>query len=94
MAKTTKNFEESQKQSRTETVQLHVKTHRLRGEMALKEEESLKLRSDLDWAKDRIEKLESALQQATLDIRLKTEACEKWEFKAGDQQQQIQDLER
>jgi hypothetical protein len=41
-----------------------------------------------------VDKLEIALQQATGELKKRTEMYEKWEFKAGDQQQQISEIER
>jgi hypothetical protein len=67
---------------------------KLQLQIASKEDEVLKLRGDLDWAKGRIMQLEGTLQDASVELRKRTEAYEKWEYKAGDQQQQILELER
>jgi hypothetical protein len=54
----------------------------------------LKQKNDILWANDRISKLETALQKATHDLKLKEEMSEKWESKTGELQQKIIDLER
>lgn len=43
---------------------------------------------------DRASRLESALQTASVELKQRIDSAERWEFKAGDQQQQIKDLER
>lgn len=67
---------------------------KLQLQIASKEDELLKLRGDLDWAKGRIMQLENTLQDASTELKKRTDAYEKWEYKAGDQQQQILELER
>lgn len=54
----------------------------------------LKQKNEILWANERIAKLESALQKATHDLKLKEEMSEKWESKTGELQQKIIDLER
>ena len=63
-------------------------------EMAAKEDHLLRMKNNLDWAEGRAERLEVALQQATSELKKRTEMYEKWEFKAGDQQQQISEMEK
>jgi hypothetical protein len=46
------------------------------------------------WAHERISKLETALQKATQDLKVREEMSEKWESKTGELQQKIIDLER
>ena len=53
-------------------------------EMAAKEDHLLRMKNNLDWAEGRAERLEVALQQATSELKKRTEMYEKWEFKAGD----------
>ena len=62
--------------------------------MAAKEDEALKLTTDLDWAKGRIQKLEGTLNIASNDTKKRSEAYDKLEYKLGEQQQQISELER
>jgi WD40 repeat protein len=66
----------------------------LRSEMSAKELEALNTAQELDRMKDRSHRLETALQNALDEIGRKTEAANKWEFKAGEQQQQLSELER
>lgn len=54
----------------------------------------LSVQSDLEWARERISRLDAALQQASSELKLRMDTAERWEFKAGDQQQQISELER
>ena len=63
-------------------------------EMAAKEDHLLRMKNNLDWAEGRAERLEVALQQATSELKKRTEMYEKWEFKAGDQQHQISEMEK
>ena len=63
-------------------------------EVASKEDHLLRMKNDLDWAEGRVERLEVALLQATAELKKRTEMYEKWEYKAGDQQQQISEMER
>ena len=89
-----KAVEESQKQGRTELAQMRRNIQELKIDVAAKEDEVLRLKSDQEWAGDRIQKLEATLQMAASEVKKRTDANEKWEFKAGDQQQQIYELER
>ena len=54
----------------------------------------LKQKNDILWAHERISKLDTALQKATQDLKLREEMSEKWESKTGELQQKIIDLER
>ena len=54
----------------------------------------LKQKNDILWAHERISKLETALQKATQDLKVREEMSEKWESKTGELQQKIIDLER
>ena len=71
-----------------------IQLQRLRQDLNARDELAMKLSTDLDWARNRIESLENALHQATREIKTRTESSEKWELKAGNQQQQINELEK
>lgn len=88
------SLDDSQRQSRSENVQLSIVIQRLKTEIAQEEEENLKVSSDLEWSIGRIQKLEQALHQSSLDIKKRTDAVDKLEYKIGDQQHQIHELER
>ncbi|CAE7497275.1 unnamed protein product, partial [Symbiodinium microadriaticum] len=66
----------------------------LRSDMNAKEMEALNTAQELERMKDRAHRLETALQNAMEEISRKSEAASKWEFKAGEQQQQLSELER
>lgn len=72
----------------------NIVANQLSNEVAAKEDHLLRMKNDLDWAQGRADRLELALQQATFELKKRTEMYEKWEFKAGDQQQQISEMER
>ena len=75
-------------------VMANLSVKQLTADVAGKEDQVLRLKSDLEWHEGRIVKLEGALHQATTELKKRTEMYEKWEFKAGDQQQQISEMER
>ena len=75
-------------------VMANLNVKQLNTDVASKEDQVLRLKSDLEWHEGRIVKLEGALHQATTELKKRTEMYEKWEFKAGDQQQQISEMER
>ena len=75
-------------------VMANLNVKQLNADVASKEDQVLRLKSDLEWHEGRIVKLEGALHQATSELKKRTEMYEKWEFKAGDQQQQISEMER
>ena len=56
---------------------IQMQLQRIKKELVMKEEQSLKLTTDLDWTRNRIETLEVSLHQATRDIKNKTEINEK-----------------
>lgn len=68
--------------------------HELHKTISVNEEEALKLKSDLEWANTRIHKLEHALNQATSVVKRHQDASEQLEFKVGDYQEQIRDMEK
>lgn len=94
LAEANKIIEMTKQQGREELTSALRQVQNLKLEIVDREDQVLKLRTDLEWAHSRIQKLESALQQASLELKNRTEAYEKWEFRAGEQQQQIHELER
>jgi len=86
--------ERAQREGRSEIATLTIQNGKLKHTISTKEDDILRLESDLGWANDRIRKLEQALQEAATDMTKKTEISERWEFKAGEAQQQISELER
>jgi hypothetical protein len=52
------------------------------------------LESELAWARDKNGRLEDALHSATIEIKERAESNARLEFKAGDQQQAMLELER
>jgi len=66
----------------------------LKQDMQSKEMEVLNTAQELERIKDRSQRLENALQNAMAENQRKQEAAARWEFKAGEQQQQLNELER
>ncbi len=83
-----------QRNNREEIAKYSRQIHNLNITIAANENEIMRLKSDLDWANNRIQKLESTVQQVTNDLKLRAEAFDKSEFKIGEQQQYIHELER
>jgi len=79
---------------RSEIASLTIETHKLKMEITKKDSEVMKLNGSIGWANARISKLEAALNEATTLLQKKTEVCDDWELKAGENQQTIVDLER
>jgi hypothetical protein len=79
---------------RTEEALNNRKLQLMKQELTNKEMEALGTAQELDRMTDRASRLEAALQNAMNEISRKAEAAEKWEFKAGEQQQQLTELER
>jgi peptidoglycan hydrolase CwlO-like protein len=78
----------------TSEVQASRLIQRLRVDIENKEMEIMRVNSDIDWANDRIQKLEQALQQGTTELKVRSELVERSEGKIGEYQQKIDDLER
>ena len=53
-----------------------------------------KVRGELDWSIQKEKRLEEALVHASSEIAIRAEEAGKWEFRAGEQLQQISELER
>ncbi len=87
-------IEDTRNKSDHEVLQFRHQISSLKQTVQEKENKLLSYQMDLDWARDRIEKLESALTTVSTELNLRTDTSERWEFKAGEQQQQIAELER
>ena len=83
-----------QQQGREEVAKLSGQIFKATKELASKDDEALRMQSDLQWATGRIDLLEATLTEATVELKKRADAYDKVEFKAGDQQQQIGELER
>jgi hypothetical protein len=66
----------------------------LKQDMQTKDMEVLNTAQELERMKDRSQRLENALQNAMAENQRKQEAASRWEFKSGEQQQQLNELER
>ena len=86
--------EDAAQSGRSEIASLTIETQKLKMEIAKKDNEVMKLNGSIGWANERISKLEAALNEATGLLQKKTEVSDKWELKAGENQQTIVDLER
>lgn len=93
-AELTEKLNQAKKEEITKETASNRLSSQLTMEVAAKDDHLLRLKNDLDWAEGRVERLEGALQQATLELKKRTDLYEKWEYKAGDQQQQISEMER
>jgi chromosome segregation ATPase len=91
---TSTKLADSQAQNMKSEVQASRTIQRLRVDIEQKELEIMRVNSDIDWANDRIQKLEGALQQATTELKARSELVERFEGKVGELQQKIDDLER
>ena len=79
---------------RHEKVKTKREMQKLGAEMTAKDMEVLNTAQELERAKDRASRLEIALQNAMDDIGRKQDALDRWEFKSGEQQQKLSELER
>jgi WD40 repeat protein len=86
--------DDMRKQTKEEIVVLNRSIKELEKNVRSTEEEGYKLRSDLEWAQTRNHSLETALVQATSEVKRYQDAAEKWEFRVGEYQEQIKDLEK
>ena len=87
-------LEEARAKNMTSEVQATHNIQKLKTELETKDIEVLRIKSDLEWANDRIAKLESALQQASFELKARAELAEKWEIKSGEMQKKLDDLEK
>ena len=86
--------EQAAQQGRSEIAQLQIELQKSKMEAGNNEDDAIRLGADLGWANERIKKLESGLHDATTNLNLIQEQSNKWEFKCGEQAQQLKDLER
>ena len=86
--------DDMRKQTKEEIVTLNRHINDLSKTITTTEEDGFKLKSDLEWANTRIHKLEAALQQATTEVKRNQDSAERWEFKVGEYQEQVRDLEK
>lgn len=94
LAQTHAMLADAQAKNMSSEVQANHTISKLKVEIENKEVEILRVNSDLEWANDRIAKLENALQQATMELKARAELNEKWEGKAGEMTKRIEDLEK
>lgn len=94
LEKTTKALKEAQQHKLTDLAQTHIREQKLQADINNKEIEIMTLKADVDWANNRILNLENSLQQATAELKLRSNDSERWEYKSGELQQKIVDLER
>jgi hypothetical protein len=86
--------EEASQLGRSEIARLTIEVQKGRHEISTREDDLLRVSSDLGWANERIKKLEVALQESAAGLLRQTEVAERWEFRSGEQTQQLHDLER
>jgi len=79
---------------RHEKVKTKREMQKLGAQMTAKDMEVLNTGQELERAKDRASRLEIALQNAMEDIGRKQDAIARLEFKSGEQQQKLSELER
>lgn len=89
-----KAVEKSQREGRSEIATLTIQNGKLKHIISTKEDDLMRLQSDLGWANDRIKNLELAVHEAAVNMKKERELSERWEFKAGEALQQISELER
>lgn len=94
LQQTASKLQMSHQQNMTSEVQASRKIQRLKVDIESKEMEIMRVNSDIDWANDRISKLESSLSQATNELKARSELLDKNENKIGELQQKIDDMER
>lgn len=94
MQQTFTKLQQAQQQNMTSEVQASRKIQRLKVDIETKEMEIMRVNSDIDWANDRIGKLETSLLQATTELKARSELLDKNEVKIGELQQKIDDMER
>ena len=85
---------EAEARGKAELVALLRTIKGLREDVFSRQRRNEGLESELAWAREKNSRLEEALQSATLEIKLRSEANARLEFKAGDQAQARADLER
>ena len=85
--------EQAAQQGRSDIAHLQIELQKSKAESGKMEDDAIRLGADLGWANERIKKLEKGLNEATGNLTLAQEQANKWEFKYGEQAQQLHDLE-
>ena len=94
LAEAKNGIENATRAARSEIAQLQIDIQKKDFVINKKEDDVLKMQADLGWANERIKKLETALAEASTAITKKVDLADHWEFKVGEQQQQIVNLEK
>ena len=87
-------LEEAENANRSAMGQLVRKMNMMKQESGAKDMEALERTQELERHKDKVQRLETALQTAMKEIERKNDLAGWWEAKAGEQQQQLSELER
>jgi WD40 repeat protein len=78
----------------SEIAQLTIEVQKGKHAIGKKEDELMRMSSDIGWANERIKKLETALSESATNLQRQTETAQKWEYRCGEQSQLVHDLER
>ena len=73
---------------------LHQKIETLENLVTLKDIEIEKLKGELEWSVEKESKLANALARSSSELHIAKDEAGKWEYRAGEQLQQVQELER
>jgi hypothetical protein len=87
-------LQQAQAQNLSGEVQASRTIQKLKADVEHKELEVMRIGSDIDWSNERIQKLEQALEKATLELKARSDLVEKWEIKTVEQSKKIEDLEK
>ena len=90
----TESMRQAESRERAESMTLNRQIKALKDDLFLKEKRIDQLESEVAWAREKNGRLEEALHSATIEIKERADANARLEFKAGDQQQALLDLER
>ncbi len=85
---------QAQAQNMAGEVQASRTIQKLRLDIENKDIEVLRINSDIEWANERIQKLEQALDKATTELKARSDLVEKWETKTVELSKKIEDLEK
>jgi archaellum component FlaC len=85
---------QAQAQNMAGEVQASRTIQKLKHDLENKDIEMLRINSDIEWANERIQKLEQALDKATLELKARSDLVEKWETKTVELSKKIEDLEK
>lgn len=94
LKETTTMLAQSQAATMSGEVQATRTIRRLKVDIETKDMEVMRVNSDIDWANDRIQKLEGALEKATGELKARSELVEKWETKTSELAKKVDDLEK